>query len=698
MATIRQEIPITSGRVGDYSSLNTQNSSVGTAHINESSYYDGGVFYYELVAKNVNTTTDYTIYLRNWSGDAIISSIVVPKNTTNFTIFRSLPFVPFPGGADVYTNIPQTTSNSDVVIRVSRVVVVVTANPIVRNETQIDIGAHESAKSNTAAAPLAYPKYWYYDSSKWDGGCVFSAEVSLMVSSTKGTVIVTLQEDNGSFGTWTDKVTIANAVSPSLYQNYRAVFLPTTGRNYRISAYISSSKYTYNISRASVIVDQFPGYPGYSYTGTNTKLANPTTLPPGNATLTAWDPSNTYLAVSSDTSNYLRIYKRTTDTFTALTPSAYPTSAALGCAFDPTGTYLAVGLNSSPYFLIYKRSGDTFTLLTTPLTTPPTALCGGVKFSPDGNYVSFSTTATPYIWVYKKNAGLDTWTKISNLTAGPSLSNTHCWSDDSRWLAVVHSATPYLSIYQNNMDDTFTRLSNPATTPTGYSRGCSFSHDNDISFLAVGHDTTPFVTVYKRDGTTFTKMTNPATLPVTGGRGIDFMNLNQSKDCQIMVVTGQGSPYIWAYTVSTTQILSYIPSPTTLPAGITSSAAFTSDNQYMAVPNAVTSPFVTIYKRADSQYFSKFETQYELLNFNSATTGDQSVMTTYDPAEWAGVTQNYYAEHNGTAASSNTKIRNKTDSTDITNSNITGTNRVRGASALTMPTSKKDLDANIIAS
>jgi hypothetical protein len=38
----------------------------------------------------------------------------------------------------------------------------------------------------------------------------------------------------------------------------------------------------------------------------------------------------------------------------------------------------------------------------------------------------------------------------------------------------------------------------------------------------VAHGTSPFVTVYKRSGDTFTKLANPATLPTGAGYGVAF--------------------------------------------------------------------------------------------------------------------------------------------------------------------------------
>ena len=133
-------------------------------------------------------------------------------------------------------------------------------------------------------------------------------------------------------------------------------------------------------------------------------LSNPATLPPATTTGTAFSPDGTYLAVTSNLSPYLIIYKRSGDTFTKLAdPATLPDHIKGGTAFSPDGTYLAVTSSNSPYILMYKRSGDTFTKIADPVTLPSSPK--GTAFSPDGTYLAVTSNSSPFIIIYKGSGG-----------------------------------------------------------------------------------------------------------------------------------------------------------------------------------------------------------------------------------------------------------------------------------------------------
>ena len=74
---------------------------------------------------------------------------------------------------------------------------------------------------------------------------------------TTYTVTIKLQEDNGSFGSWTDKQTIVNAVSSvTTPTRTRVSFTPTDGRHYRIVGSVSNAANTYDIYNAKVVATQ----------------------------------------------------------------------------------------------------------------------------------------------------------------------------------------------------------------------------------------------------------------------------------------------------------------------------------------------------------------------------------------------------------------------------------------------------------
>jgi hypothetical protein len=59
------------------------------------------------------------------------------------------------------------------------------------------------------------------------------------------------------------------------------------------------------------------------------------------------------------------------------------------------------------------------------------------------------------------------------------------------WLWRIGS--PYITIYKRS-GDTFTKLANPATLPTGTGYGCAF--DPTGTYLAVAHSLSPYITIY----------------------------------------------------------------------------------------------------------------------------------------------------------------------------------------------------------
>ena len=87
------------------------------------------------------------------------------------------------------------------------------------------------------------------------------------------------------------------------------------------------------------------------------------------------------------------------------------------------------------------------------------------------------------------------------------------------YLAVSHELSPFITIYKRS-GDTFTKLSDPATLPTGDGIGVSFSGDG--TYLAMAHISTPYIAIYKRSGDTFTKLSNPSDLPTGDGVGVSF--------------------------------------------------------------------------------------------------------------------------------------------------------------------------------
>lgn len=180
-------------------------------------------------------------------------------------------------------------------------------------------------------------------------------------------------------------------------------------------------------------------------------------------------------------------------------------------------------------------------------------------------------------------------TKITDPATLPTGIGYNCaFSYDGNYLAVSHSTSPFITIYKRS-GDTFTKQTNPTNLPTGIGYSCAFSYDGN--YLAIAHDTTPFITIYKRSGDIFTKLDNPSSLPTSTGRSCAF-----SYDGNYLVIGVQASPNIVIYKRSG-DTFTKLTDPSNLPAGVARKFSFSYDGNYLAVAHG-SSPYITIYKRS----------------------------------------------------------------------------------------------------
>jgi WD40 repeat protein len=267
----------------------------------------------------------------------------------------------------------------------------------------------------------------------------------------------------------------------------------------------------------------------------STAVSDPATLPTTRSRGVSWSSDNTYLAVASDDTPFVLIYKRSGDTFTKLAdPASLPPALLSGLDFDGTDTYLAVLTNSTPYLEIYKRSGDTFTKLTTP--TAGGAL-SSVEFSPDSTYLAVGMNASPYLEIYKRSG--DTFTKLTTPTVGGGTINGLSWSPDGTYLACAGSTTSTKVLKRSG--DTFTDLGVTLSSSTSYD--CVFSPDGTkIAVVGFG---SPRTQIYSRSGDTFTDLGVTLTSSTAVPLVVDY-----SPDGRSLIVGIQATPWIQAYSIS----------------------------------------------------------------------------------------------------------------------------------------------------
>ena len=239
MAQIRQEITVagTGGILGSIAQLDTTQYS-GTVTYYFEAVMSGQGIGGDVVLRRFGTTTD----------DATITYLAADVNKRR----RSSSFTP-PAGQTQYIIAIPTGSGA---LKAGRIIIIQNGSPITSTETQIEIGSREVSRTNTASTPLTYPQYWLYTAANWSGTKVFYGETTYSVATSKLTCTIKLQEDDGSFGSWADKVTIVNAGNSTAYARIRATFTPTDGRHYRLVTSSSSSKSAHTVNNARIIVDQ----------------------------------------------------------------------------------------------------------------------------------------------------------------------------------------------------------------------------------------------------------------------------------------------------------------------------------------------------------------------------------------------------------------------------------------------------------
>ncbi|NLT97644.1 MAG: WD40 repeat domain-containing protein, partial [Christensenellaceae bacterium] len=180
-------------------------------------------------------------------------------------------------------------------------------------------------------------------------------------------------------------------------------------------------------------------------------------------------------------------------------------ATASGCSFEETGTYLAVTHGGTGKVIVYKRSGDTFSALSA-LTGIPDGDYGatGCAFTPSGNYlvIALHISSNTTLVAYSRSG--DTFTKLS----GPALSESYgedcAVTSDGVYMAVCNNLSPAVSVFKRS-GSSFTRLSTPYLPLTGGS-DISFRPDGRHLALVLGSA----LYIYGRSDDTFTETAIPA--------------------------------------------------------------------------------------------------------------------------------------------------------------------------------------------
>ena len=251
---IRQEINVLGAA---QTSVGTANAS-GIATLDTAAYSGSPTYIFEAVFKGAASNTG-TIKLRR-VGTSTDDASIAGSTSASFGIARSTSFTP-PAGQTQYMCTLVGDGTRSQTVAAARIIVLQSEVAITQSQTQIEIGTAETGHTNTVAAAETDPKYWLYTAANWVGTVSLSVE-AVWQTSAKNTVTINLQEDDGSFASWADVTTPVSAGTSSTgltSTRIRAGFTPVNGRHYRISALSSTSKSSYTIANAKIILDQISG-------------------------------------------------------------------------------------------------------------------------------------------------------------------------------------------------------------------------------------------------------------------------------------------------------------------------------------------------------------------------------------------------------------------------------------------------------
>jgi hypothetical protein len=171
-------------------------------------------------------------------------------------------------------------------------------------------------------------------------------------------------------------------------------------------------------------------------------------------------------------------------------------------------------------------------------------------------------------------------------------------------VAISSYSTPYITAYPWASGSGFgTRYANPSTLPTPYCTNVAFNYPGTA--IAVTHNNTPFIAAYPWSAGGFgVKYANPGTLPSAGAIGRD-LTFNPANTAVALCWEQGSSPYIAAYTWSSSGFGSQFSSPSTPPVSWCKGVKFNLAGNAIAVVYD-SFPFISTYSWSASGFGTRF--------------------------------------------------------------------------------------------
>ena len=261
MVDIRQEINITNVTADPVDGVAVFYGGSGLAEINASDY-NGATGYFEIVAKNSDRSARSVTISSNDNpglGGGSVISISVPANTNAWELIRSSDFTL---AADpYYMYYVSGTYDTVISIRSAKIIILQSDTNITDTVTQIEVGQFATfipASTNTDY-PITEPKYWKYESAKWDPTPTFTFGFTLGIEDDKETYKIGLQEASDAAFTSNVLTITASQVTVNVevvgyYES--SAFTPTDGYFYRVVYQGDDNKDDIYLYNAKIIATQ----------------------------------------------------------------------------------------------------------------------------------------------------------------------------------------------------------------------------------------------------------------------------------------------------------------------------------------------------------------------------------------------------------------------------------------------------------
>jgi hypothetical protein len=633
-STIRQEINILDG------TLAVSSTSGAIVQLDTTMYGSTASYYFEVVTGSSSASTDTVTLTRKGTttNDASISLAGTSANTR----VRSSAFTP-PSNAQTEYVVKTGSGHS---IKSARIIVIQSGYPVETTETQIEIGNEEVNKTNTTGdALLTSPKFWHFTAANWNGPINAYVEVTLATSNTASDATADLYTDSVSnrFQNWFSAVRIVSPAPNTAATRYRIPFSPVDGNNYTLETFEGSntSGKTYSIYNAKIIIDQ-PSATSWSKTGISSSF----TANGGNDGLT--NLTSSQVAFFNGFSGNLQTYSFDGTNWNAVGSTLNLGFVSFPCITALSSTRIAYIDATNNQLRTYDFNGSTWSQTGSSLTIS-TGL--GSIAALTSSTVAFADTTNKELRIYSFNG--TTWSQSgsgTSITVGTlrpalaALSGTR--------VALADPSNSQLRTYDFG-GSTWTQTGSSFSAPNGGVANITLASLSSSQIAWYDSGAGHHLSQYSFNGSTWSQVGTGLIPNYTAdgcGSGLSPIAVLSSTRVAFICGTQSGFPHL-----------------------------------------------LTTYDWGTVVY-DNFEPQYLLQNTSGAATGLQGYPSKWDSSEWSGVTSTYENVIDSTNASSSAKLQDIDNAnTDVITSTATGNNQVF-SSAMTMPPSGHQIDANIIAS